>query len=270
MDPLKLFKQLMAASVYPESAYRVEQVRNSQDPSVMQKNSLIRTLAKQNLLLVEKKDYIHSDRIEGRDWPMFGYTMVGHKRLDNIQEAVESILDKGIPGDLIECGVWRGGCAMVMKAVLELHGDRDRNVWLADSFAGLPKPNSTDFPDDTGYDLSEEEILAVPVDTVKANFERFDLLDERVKFLPGWFKDTLPSAEIEQIALLRADGDLYESTIQILENLYPKVVSGGHVIIDDYNSWPPCKKAVEDYRNAHGITEPIIEVDWTGAYWIKN
>lgn len=270
MDTLELFKQLMTASVYPESAYQIEQAKDAKGTSSRLKNFLIRTLRKRDKLVVKKREFVLSDRIEGKDWPMFGYTMVGHKRLDNIQDAVESILDQNIPGDLIECGVWRGGCAMLMKAVLEQKGDTDRQVWLADSFAGLPKPNAEDFPDDTGYDLSEEEILAVPVETVKANFERFGLLDDRVKFLPGWFKDTLPDAEVGDIALLRADGDLYESTMQILENLYPKVVSGGYVVIDDYNSWPPCKKAVEDYRKDHGITSPIVEIDWTGAYWIKE
>ena len=107
------------------------------------------------------------------------------------------------------------------------------------------------------------------METVKANFDRFDLLDARVEFLPGWFKDTLPDAGIGQIALLRADGDLYESTIQILDNLYDKVAPGGFVIIDDYKSWPPCKKAVDEFRARHGIDAPIHDVDWTGVYWIK-
>lgn len=158
---------------------------------------------------------------------------------------------------------------MFMKAVLNARHDTERQIWLADSFLGLPKPNETKFPDDKGYDYTEQDILAVPLETVRANFARFDLLDDRVRFLPGWFKDTLPNADIGEIALLRADGDLYESTIQILDNLYDKVVPGGHIIIDDYNSWPPCRKAVDEFRERHGIDEPIHEVDWTGVYWIK-
>lgn len=168
--------------------------------------------------------------------------MVGHKRLTNVQQAIEHVLEKDIPGGFVECGVWRGECAMFMKAMLQSRGDQERRIWLADSFAGLPKPNEAEFPDDKGYDYTEQDILAVPMETVKANFERFDLLDDRVEFLPGWFKDTLPDAKIDQIAVLRADGDLYESTIQILDNLYDKVSPGGYLIINDYKSWPPLQE----------------------------
>lgn len=270
MDELELFKKVLTASAYPESAYRIEQISDSWSPVHRLRNVLVRILRKQNKLIVKKRKFVASDREEGRDWPMFGYTMVGHKRLDNVQESIECILDQNIPGDFVECGVWRGGCAMFMKAVLNARGDTERRIWLADSFAGLPKPNETEFPDDKGYDYTEQDILAVPLETVRGNFARFDLLDDRVRFLPGWFKDTLPGADIGEIALLRADGDLYESTIQILDNLYDKVVPGGHIIIDDYNSWPPCKKAVDEFRERHGIDDPIHEVDWTGVYWIKS
>jgi O-methyltransferase len=104
---------------------------------------------------------------------------------------------------------------------------------------------------------------------VRANFERYGLLDGQVEFLPGWFKDSLPDAPIEKIAVLRADCDMYESTFEVLTYLYPKVSAGGYVIIDDYGVLPKCKAAVDDYRLAHGIDAPIQWVDWTGVYWQK-
>ena len=144
-------------------------------------------------------------------------------------------------------------------------------MWLADSFQGLPKPARAEFPqdkDDPHWTLSA--YLGVPLDTVKANFERYGLLDEQVRFLPGWFRDTLPGAPIERIAVLRLDGDMYESTMLALSTLYPKLSSGGFLIVDDLGALPNCKQAVDDYRAAHGIVEPITQVDWTGAFWRKR
>jgi glycosyltransferase involved in cell wall biosynthesis len=161
------------------------------------------------------------------------YTMIGRKRLDHLAECVATVLDEGIPGDLIECGVWRGGASILMRGILLERGVSDRRVWVADSFAGLPVPH----PDtDEGLDLSAERNpeLAVSLEDVQANFDAFGLLDHQVRFLKGWFADTLAPAPIQQIAVLRADGDLYSSTTDILEALYERVVPGGFVVIDDY------------------------------------
>ena len=98
------------------------------------------------------------------------------------------------------------------------------------------------------------------VDHVRRNFQRYGLLDDQVKFLVGWFRDTLPTAPLEQIAVLRLDGDLYESTMDALAPLYPKVSTCGYVIVDDYNL-PMCKQAVDDYRRANGITEQLVPID---------
>ena len=108
------------------------------------------------------------------------------------------------------------------------------------------------------------------LDQVKANFARYDLLDDRVQFLKGWFKDTLPHAPISRLAVMRLDGDLYESTMDALTALYPKLSPGGYVIIDDYGAINACRQAVHDFRNTHGIEDPIQEVDWTGAYWRRS
>lgn len=209
-------------------------------------------------------------REQGRDWPADAETMVGLLRLENIQTCVVDVLRRGVPGDLIETGVWRGGATIFMRAILKAYGERERRVWVADSFAGLPQPNVEAFPQDRGLDLWQFSQLAVSLEQVKANFERYGLLDDQVRFLKGWFSDTLPTAPIDRLAVLRLDGDLYESTMDALQALYPKVSVGGYVIVDDYSDIPACRAAVEDYRAAHGITDPILPIDWTGVYWRRT
>ena len=221
-------------------------------------------------LFLDEEDVDPAVRAEGRDWPRTAETMVGGARLANVRHAVETVLDENVPGDLIETGVWRGGVTILMRGILEAWGDTERSVWVADSFEGLPAPNVEDYPDDEGHDLSGVETLMVGADIVRANFERYDLLDDRVRFLEGWFADTLFDAPIEQLAVLRLDGDLYESTMDALVPLYDKVAPGGFVIGDDYGAWEPCRKAVHDFRDRHGITDEIVEVDWTGVYWRKS
>ena len=197
--------------------------------------------------------------------------MVGLRRLDNVGDCVVDVLERDVPGDLIEAGVWRGGTTILMRAVLAAWGDRGRRVWVADSFAGLPSPAPDAYPADAGVDYTGHRQLAVSVQEVKANFARYDLLDGQVMFLPGWFKQTLPSAPIERIAVMRLDGDLYESTSDALDALYPKLSVGGYCIIDDYGALSACRRAVDDYRSRHGISEEILTVgDWTGAYWRRQ
>lgn len=211
-----------------------------------------------------------SIRREGRDWPAEAETMIGRLRMDNLAESLAAVLDDGIPGDLAETGVWRGGATILMRAALEAWGDEERRVWVADSFRGLPPPDAERWPADEGVDLSGVDALAVSRAEVEAAFARYGLLDDRVRFLEGWFCETLPSAPIDRLALLRLDGDLYQSTWEALESLYPKLSVGGILIVDDYGAFEPCRQAVGDYREAHGITEPIREVDWTGVWWRRE
>ena len=206
-------------------------------------------------------------RESGWDWPDEGETMIGLERLNCVQGCVESVLRDGVPGDLLEAGVWRGGAAILMRGVLKAYGATDRTVWAADSFRGLPPPDAASFPQDLATDLSGYEELAVSVEQVKANFSRYGLLDDHVAFLEGWFKDTLPTAPIERLAVLRIDGDYYESTIQALESLYHKVSPGGFVIIDDYKYFEACQQAVDDFRLAFSVREELIDVDWNSVYW---
>src|SRR5690606_34540790 len=128
-----------------------------------------------------------------------------------------------------------------MKAVLNELKIPDKIVWLADSFQGLPKPKKK-YALDKLSNLHRQRILKVAKEEVEENFTLFDLLDDQVKFIEGWFDETLPNAPIEKLSLLRLDGDLYESTIIALECLYPKLAIGGFVIIDDFNAFQFCKK----------------------------
>jgi hypothetical protein len=216
------------------------------------------------------KTYNAEVRDYGWDWPSNAHSMIGRKRMENVRELVLSVVGNNIPGDLIETGVWRGGACIFMRGILKTYGVTDRKVWLADSFAGLPKPDESNFPADKGDTFHTFEELAVSLADVRANFERYGLLDEQVCFLEGWFKDTLPSAPIERLALLRLDGDMYESTMEALTPLYPKLSPGGFVIVDDYNVVPACKQAVHDFRDANGITDSIREIDGVGVYWQRS
>ena len=156
-----------------------------------------------------------------------------------------------------------------MRAVLMANGETSRTVWAADSFRGLPQPDPDSYPADLGDLHWTKERLAVSLDTVKENFERYGLLDAQVRFLEGWFRDTLPNAPIEQLAILRLDGDMYQSTMEALQPLYPKLSRGGYIIIDDY-TLPGCRAAVDDYRRDRGISGEIIQIDGSGVYWQKQ
>lgn len=228
-----------------------------------------RVLASKGLELVRRYQLDLSRRENGFDWPPEAETMVGLKRLENVQQCTTDIITSCVPGDILEAGVWRGGCSIFMKGILAAYGDTARTIWLADSFKGLPKPNVADYPVDEGDVHWTHSILAVPLEEVQENFRRYGLLDERVRFLQGWFKDTLPAAPIERLAILRLDGDMYESTIQVLDTMYQKVTVGGYVIVDDYKLGR-CRAAVDDFRRDHGITDSIVKVDWTGVYWRRS
>lgn len=206
------------------------------------------------------------ERIRGADHTSIAHTMVSMKRLDNLQACVESVLTDQVPGDFIETGVLRGGSSILMRGILKAYGVTDRRVWLGDSFAGLPPPDPEKYPADAGATWHLFLGGDVGVEEVRRNFDRYGLLDDQVRFLKGWFKDTLPTAPLNQLALIRLDGDLYESTMDALVPLYPKLSVGGYLIIDDY-SLPMCKQAVHDYRAQHGIEEPILDIDGDGAYW---
>jgi hypothetical protein len=205
------------------------------------------------------------------------HAMVPLTRLDNVQHCVTEVIQKGVEGDLIETGVWRGGTSIFMRGILAAHDVRDRAVWVADSFEGLPKPDPERFPKEAravaGKTIAEDyKNFAASLEEVQANFRAYGLLDDQVHFLKGWFKDTLPDAPIKKLAVARLDGDLYESTRDALVALYPKVSVGGFVIIDDYGEdmWTECRRAVDEYRAENGIDDKIVEVCSKCVYWQRT
>lgn len=263
---LDLMKKSLTFLLWDESKlYRPAYI----DPHPFYKRWLVKAvvshLGRSGRQITESLPTQTEERIQGRDWPPLAYTMIGLKRLDNLQACIEDVILNEVSGDLIETGVWRGGASIFMRAVLKAHGVADRSVWLADSFQGLPPPDSEKYLDD-GDQLYTYDELRVSLEEVKTHFERYALLDEQVKFLKGWFRDTLPTAPIEKLSVLRLDGDMYESTWDALVTLYPKLSRGGYCIIDDYNL-TTCRSAVHAYRSQHGIDEEIRDIDGYGTYW---
>jgi O-methyltransferase len=265
---LDLLKKCLTRTAFPEH-YRPLVPAKKRRLRRALVGALRRRLQRSKLDLVRVVEFDPERRLGGIDQPPEAETMIGMRRLDNLQHCITDVLRQGVPGDLVETGVWRGGAVIFMRAVLEAYGDTSRTVWAADSFAGLPRPDEDRYPADRGDRHWTREQLAISVETVKENFARYGLLDDRVRFLIGWFADTLPTAPIERLSILRLDGDMYGSTMDALRPLYPKLSKGGYCIVDDY-SLPGCREAVEDYRREHGISEEILRIDESGSYWQKQ
>jgi O-methyltransferase len=268
---LDLLKKCLTRYSFPDTYRPLRRPARAMHPLRWAISSPFTAISKMTgLRLYRHAKFDPATRAEGRDWPAEGETMIGLKRLDNLQFCIEQVLADEIPGDFIETGVWRGGACIFMRAALKAYMDGARQVWVADSFEGLPKPDGR-YRQDKGDRLwTKKSDLGISVDQVKANFSRYGLLDNRVRFLKGWFKDTLPTAPIESLAILRLDGDMYSSTMDSLLNLYPKLSVGGYVIVDDYGACDPCRKAVDDFRAGEKIDTPLIAIDWTGIYWKKS
>lgn len=217
-------------------------------------------------------DFDASKRESGLDWPSMAHSMIGRKRMDNLIFVVRSVIENGVPGDFIETGVWRGGACILMRGILRAYEETGRKVWVADSFEGLPPPDEKKYAADKGDKHYKNPVLAVTMEQVQDNFSRYGLLDAQVGFLKGWFKDTLPGAPIEHLAVLRLDGDMYESTMDALRALYHKVSHGGFVIVDDYHAVLGCRQAVHDFMQADFPGEPLElhEIDGVGVYWQRG
>src|SRR3954451_16461518 len=145
-----------------------------------------------------------------------------------------------------------------MRGILKAHGSTDRTVWVADSFEGFP---TTEAQGASARSFSSPEMTAV---------RGYGLLDDQVQFLPGWFRDTLPSAPIERLAVLRLDGDLYDSTYDALDALYPRLSPGGYAIVDDYGIFEECRQAVHDYLATSGTEADPQRIDDEAVFWQKR
>jgi O-methyltransferase len=269
---LELLKKSLTASLYEESAWQVIDgpMNDVTGFAAALKRKVVSSLKQYGILIVRAKPYQPELREQGLDWPLFGLTMVGMRRLNNVQECIEDVLAKEIPGDFVETGVWRGGSSIFAKAVFRQHGADNRAIWCCDSFEGMPAPKATDLLLQKKSDFSDRDYLAVTEEQVANNFRKFDLLDANVKFLKGWFCDTLPTAPIQSIAILRMDGDLYDSTMDALKNLYAKVSRGGYVIVDDYKSWKGCRTAVDEFRKNNKVEDQLVDIDAHAVFWRKT
>jgi O-methyltransferase len=209
-------------------------------------------------------------RAVGLDWPLQGMSMSGLRRLDDLQACIDSVVHDGVEGDFIEAGAWRGGATLLMRAALDSLGDRERTVWVADSFEGFPdREEQNGDPAGVNAQLKAYDFLAVPVQEVRDNFARFGL-DDGVRFVTGFFEDTLPRLTGRRWGIVRLDGDSYEATRVALESLYPGLSPGGYLIVDDYGAVDECRRAVDEFRHGHGIGEPLDAVDWTCVRWRRG
>ena len=218
-------------------------------------------------------------------------TMLTHPRLVCLHQQVQSCEKRNIPGAFVECGTWKGGAVGLMALANLRFGTARRMLHLFDSFEGIPEPDeAVDGP------LAVEQVQSVHggvsgrLVAVQGLYEKFagsvgTLEDNRcllenkigypaefIRYHQGWFQDTVPTAAaiIGPIAILRLDGDWYASTKVCLDYLYPKVVSGGFVIVDDYGTYDGCRKAVDDYRVAHSIRSALDKIDSSAYAWIKG
>lgn len=237
------------------------------DPNLMRRRRKAPVPATPETNLPAGHDPTARDR--GLDWPAVAHSMIGRQRMTNLRDLCCDVIENRVPGDFIETGVWRGGACILMRGILRAYGDTKRTVWVADSFEGLPKPDPEKYAADAGDKHHTVDVLAVSLEQVQDNFRRYGLLDDQVRFLKGWFRDTLPQAPIKKLAILRLDGDMYESTMDGLVNLYHKVSPGGYVIVDDYHAVRSCRRAVHDFLKSLGKAGEVTiqQIDGTGVFW---
>lgn len=195
------------------------------------------------------------------------YTLLSPEPLNTLKMCMEAVERDNILGDFIEAGIWKGGAVILMRAFLNAYQNSIRLVWGADSFEGFP---DSKHPDSKILNNFIYPWVVVEQDQVEKAISRFELLDGQVRLVKGFFKDSLPTIPIKEIAVLRVDGDMYDSTMDILENLYPKLSIGGYVIIDDFGAFHGCDEAVIEYRKQHNIDEPFFKQGFYGIYWRKQ
>jgi hypothetical protein len=193
------------------------------------------------------------------------YTMSGAARLQGLYEAVQQVTEKGIAGDIVECGTARGGSAALLGLAMKRTGVQ-RTLWVFDTFEGIPAPTRSD-PD---YDVAAQFTGSFrgELAEVTSLFERLGILDT-ARLVKGRFEETIPGADIGPIAVLHIDGDWYESVKVCLDHLYDRVTPGGIIQIDDYGHWEGARKAVDEFLAARGNSGRLRYVDYTGRQLVK-
>jgi O-methyltransferase len=268
---LELLKRLVVNLVYPEHDLRVDELEThgrGSDPVAHE-----RRMRDLRYLEAETFDSVVLHKRQGASWKRrpsrFAHTMIGLRRLDNLDYCAAHVFANAIPGDFLEAGVLQGGASIFLRGLQVAYGQGDRCVWLADSFAGPPTPSHPIDRDIAGFTEAADPWLGASLTAVRDNFRAYDLLSDHVRFIEGWFSESLPAAPIDRLAILRLDAGLYEATTAVLENLYDAVSPGGFIVIDDYNVFEPCRKAVDEFRARRGDTAPLRRPDWNSAYWQK-
>lgn len=204
------------------------------------------------------------------------YTMTSIERMYALYKSIEYIVKSEIPGSIVECGVWRGGSAMICAYALKKFGDTRREIFLYDTYEGMSAPTYQDIYFDGQKAeslLNKKEVsqrLTVALDIVKQNLYLTGYPEHKIYFIKGKVEDTIPAKIPDAIALLRLDTDWYESTYHELCHLYPKLVTQGVVIIDDYGCWQGAKEATDKYFNESKIHLLLHRIDVSGRIGIKT
>ncbi len=208
------------------------------------------------------------------------YTMTTPERLNGLCEAVRYLTSAQIEGDVVECGVWKGGSMMAVAEMLGRFGDFQRELYLFDTFEGMVEPTEHDvsFRGDAAANTLENERSKDPefrwcdssLDEVRRHMHSTHYPKERMHFVRGMVEETIPEGAPEKIALLRLDTDWYESTRHELEHLFPRLADGGVLIIDDYGHWQGARRAVDEYFQHHQIAMLLNRLDYTGRIGIHH
>jgi O-methyltransferase len=209
------------------------------------------------------------------------YTMTSTERIHALYQAVKYVIDNKIPGDFVECGVWRGGSAMVMAYTSMMMGETSREIHLYDTFEGMSEPTENDkdvhgqkadsLLKRTKKVANTEDIWCyATMDDVRNNLASVAYPVDNIFFHKGKVEDTIPGFLPNQISLLRLDTDWYESTLHEMNHLYPLLSDKGVLILDDYGHWQGARKAVDEYMKKMGIKPCLHRIDYTGRIAIKN
>lgn len=274
---LRILRDALLDLHYPENELRIghlaECIERGRQPELPKLRDPARYMREELTRLTARRRSGASGGAQ-RDSGFFPYAHMGLVRLDHLRGCLDEVRGDGVPGDLVECGTRRGGGAIFLRGYVDAYELDEPTVWVADPFRASPPRRVP-----VRRRRSRREALAggpgfpylgADLNTVRDGFHRFGLLDDRVRFLQGSYADTLPTAPIEEIALLHIGDEEAGSDPAVLACLYDKLSAGGFVVIDTYSSSPACRAVVDDFRARRGIDDPVRRVDAHGAFWRKT